>query len=387
MLEPLMIRFACQCGKQLQAKDAYAGKRVQCPACGRAPTVPQPAAKEQAKQQWQIDATAAAQRAEQAGVVRQGTASVLRLQAAGALRGDVAVEGVIGCWFCRSEQPFAARVFGRVGIGGSLTMLKCVTCHAKVRLGFSTHAAGKGAELYLYAPSQTRDWVESSGADSPPAPAFRVQRVREVPPDPPADENDWVNHLLPGLAQAVSHKEHYQKVSELAAKLVGLPLSGPQLKGVRMALRTLLAKEQNTYLATILVEALACLRDAQAAQPVRAVLRHALDSEDPGDRTNLPLHELSVLGLLFGDKSGFLEAVQRGMRQLPMTTRACKVGKRLPLKDLIALIEQGKPIDSYESTLGGAHWQHVHPLLPLREGDGSSKKDGSHKSWLDRFLG
>jgi hypothetical protein len=111
------------------------------------------------------------------------------------------------------------------------------------------------------------------------------------------------------------------------------------------------------------------------------VLRRTLDSEDPGDRTNLPLHELCVLALLFGDRSGFREAVQRGMRQLPMTTRACKLGKRLPLKELIALIEQGKQVDSYESTLGGTNWQHIHPLLPLRTDDGASPK-----SWLDRFL-
>jgi hypothetical protein len=381
-----MIRFACQCGKQLQAKDAYAGKQVQCPACGRAPTVPNPTAKEPAKQQWQIDPSAAAGRAEEAGIVRQGTASVVRLQGATVPRGDVAVEGVIGCWYCRTELPFAARLFGRVGLGGTLTLLRCVTCNAKVRLGFSTHLVGKGVDLYLYVPLQTRDWVESSRTDAPPAPEFRVQRVREVPPDPPPKEDDWVNHLLPGLAQAVAHKQHYQKVSELAAKLVGLHLSGSQMKGVRLALRTLLEREQNTYLATILVESLACLRDARAAQAVHDVLRRALDSEDPGDRTNLPLHELCVLALLFGDKSGFLEAVQRGMRQVPMTTRACKLGKRLPLKDLIALIEQGKPIDSYESTLGGNNWQHIQPLLPLRTDEGSSKKDGSQKSWLDRFL-
>ncbi len=31
----MTISFTCQCGKQLQAKDEYAGKRAKCPACGR----------------------------------------------------------------------------------------------------------------------------------------------------------------------------------------------------------------------------------------------------------------------------------------------------------------------------------------------------------------
>src|SRR5690242_17949982 len=35
-----MIRFGCECGKQLQAHDEMAGKPVCCPACGQNLTVP-----------------------------------------------------------------------------------------------------------------------------------------------------------------------------------------------------------------------------------------------------------------------------------------------------------------------------------------------------------
>jgi hypothetical protein len=36
-----MIRFVCECGKQLQVRDEHAGKRVTCPACQRQVTVPE----------------------------------------------------------------------------------------------------------------------------------------------------------------------------------------------------------------------------------------------------------------------------------------------------------------------------------------------------------
>jgi hypothetical protein len=382
-----MIRFACQCGKQLQAKDAYAGKRVQCPACGRAPLVPNPAAVGPVETHWQIESSSAvAERAEQAGVVPRGTATVVQLRTAGPMQGDVAVEGILGCWYCRTEQPFAGHLFRRVGIGGSLVTALCVKCRARVWIGFSTHPAGKGADIYLYAPSQTRNWVEASAGDAPPVPVLRVQQARDVAAGNPPGEDSWVNNLLPALAQAVSQKEPYQKVSELAARLVGLRTSGPQMRGVRLALRALLSKEQSTYLCTILAESLACLRDTRAAPTVRDALQRALNTEDPGDRTNLPLHELCVLALLFGDRRGFLEAVQRGMRQLPMITRACKLGKRLPLKELIALVERRTQIDSYDGTLGGAHWQYVQPLLSFAPDDVEPRKDEARKSWLDRFL-
>ncbi|MCC6416798.1 MAG: hypothetical protein IT429_00960 [Gemmataceae bacterium] len=34
------ISFGCTCGKQLQAKDEFAGKRMKCPGCGRILTIP-----------------------------------------------------------------------------------------------------------------------------------------------------------------------------------------------------------------------------------------------------------------------------------------------------------------------------------------------------------
>ena len=36
------ITFGCACGKQLRVADEYAGRRVKCPACGGATTVPEP---------------------------------------------------------------------------------------------------------------------------------------------------------------------------------------------------------------------------------------------------------------------------------------------------------------------------------------------------------
>src|SRR5579864_1935435 len=35
-----MIRFTCECGKQLQAREENAGKLARCPACSRQLTVP-----------------------------------------------------------------------------------------------------------------------------------------------------------------------------------------------------------------------------------------------------------------------------------------------------------------------------------------------------------
>src|SRR5947208_16208843 len=35
-----MIHFVCRCGRQLQAKEEYAGRRTRCPECGREQIIP-----------------------------------------------------------------------------------------------------------------------------------------------------------------------------------------------------------------------------------------------------------------------------------------------------------------------------------------------------------
>src|SRR5437879_7257711 len=40
----MAITFVCECGKTLQVKDEFAGRRVRCPACSAAATAPQPPA-------------------------------------------------------------------------------------------------------------------------------------------------------------------------------------------------------------------------------------------------------------------------------------------------------------------------------------------------------
>jgi hypothetical protein len=40
----MSIPFRCDCGKQLAAKDEFAGKRLKCPACGKLLTIPRPRA-------------------------------------------------------------------------------------------------------------------------------------------------------------------------------------------------------------------------------------------------------------------------------------------------------------------------------------------------------
>jgi hypothetical protein len=93
-----MIRFDCECGKQLQARDENAGKLVLCPACKRQLTVPQaeptaiqaeeavelPAAESRVQKQRPIfrdepeeDAEDRPRRREQAGSSRKAIASLI----------------------------------------------------------------------------------------------------------------------------------------------------------------------------------------------------------------------------------------------------------------------------------------------------------------------
>jgi hypothetical protein len=381
------IDFTCKCGKQLRAKDTEAGKRVQCPACGRALVAPDLAPTSRAPADWQIDPSEqAADRAQSAGVLRRGRASVIHLRSKNALQHDLAVAGVVACWHCRSDLPFTGRVFGRIGLGGSLLAMTCPKCHAKVWLGYSSHGAAEGTDLYLYAPSRTRDSAFADEEDQP-APAFRVEKVEDAP-DTGKAERGLLNNMLPRLMQAVSHQEAYQEVNTIAAKLVGLHLAPSQMESVCRSLRSLLEKENNSYLLAILTEALACLRDEEAAQAVRGALQRALAKEDPSDQTNLPMHDLCMLALLYGDGNGFLQALNQGLKKLTITTRACRLGQHLNPNEVWQLILDGRVFDSYESTLGGTNWLQIQPLLPLWiDEEAVRHADPRKNTWLNRFFG
>jgi hypothetical protein len=79
--------------------------------------------------------------------------------------------------------------------------------------------------------------------------------------------------------------------------------------------------------------------------------------------------------------------MDRGLRQLTVTTRAGKQGKRLTPKEIGELIREENHIDSYESTLGGANWQQVYPLLPLWVDEEGVNKRRTGKGWLQRLFG
>jgi hypothetical protein len=316
-----------------------------------------------------------------AGVVAVGQANVVRLHSSQQLQQDLQVEGVFTCWYCRTDIPFTGQIFGRVGLGGALITLGCPKCHARIWTGFSSHLTAEGTDIYLYAPSSSR-----SGGDSALTPSFRINQVSAAPVSlSTRTEEDRITKLLPEFEQAVSQKAPYQEASSLAARLVGQPLSAWQTEDACRRLQALLKKESTTYLRAVLVEALACLRDERAVRDVRSALWQTLEREDPGDSTNLPLHDLCVLSLLFGDGNGFLEAMKRGMEDLAITTRACKQGKRLTPKGIARLIREENHIDSYESTLGGNNWQQVHPLLPLWVDDDETKKT-EKRGWLNRLF-
>jgi hypothetical protein len=380
------IDFTCKCGKHLRAKDDQAGKRIQCPACGRALVAPELPAAAGAPSEWRIDrAPEVAARAEQAGVVRQGRASVVQLHSDGGLHRDLKVEGNVSCWHCRSEMPFVGHVFGRVGLGGTMLAVNCSRCHARVWLGYSSHEVGGGTDIYLYAPSKTRDYAFSDD-EALPAPTLRVERVGEHV-NPPQAEKDWISTLLPSFVQGVGRKEAYQEVGALAGKLASQPMTASLLEGVCRPVRALLEREQNTYLMAILAETLAALRDEEAAPLVQDALRRALAKEDPSDQTNLPLHDLCVLALLFGDGNDFLEAMSGGLKKLTIPTRACKLGKQLTPKEILPLLEDSGHLDCYESALPGTSWQQIHPLLPLSvDPDVLARETGPKGGWLNRLF-
>lgn len=378
----MAILVKCKCGKQLGADPRNVGKMIQCPACGRALQIPRPV-EEKTRSVWQIDASpSVAEKAEGAGVVARDRANVVRLHSAGELREDLQVEGALTCWHCRTDIACSGTVFGRPGLGGTLVALACTVCNARYWVGFSSHVIGEGTEIFLYAPSYTRDYARTD-RDTLSAPAYQVHRVGvgRSANAAPVKENA-ANNLLTTLIEAVERKEPYQDLSARAAQLVGLPLSAAQIEGVCLPLRNLLSKETNIYQKAVLIEALACLRDERAVTVVRPAIRAGLEGEDLSDPNNLPLHDLCLLGLVFGDGNAFLEAFDGGLQALKTPTRASTLGKRLTWKEVAQLTRAGNPIAAYESSLGGNHWQQIHPLLPLWV----AEDDRKGKGWMNRLF-
>jgi hypothetical protein len=382
------VHLVCKCGKEMVAQERHAGRRVQCPACGRALVVPLPEAEVRSGMGWRVDDTpSATARAATVGLLLPGRGSAVLLHAEEPLNDGLTVKGVLTCWYCKADIPFAGEVFGRVGLGGALVTVPCPKCHARIWTGFSTHLAARGTDVFLYAPSPARQYTRKDD-EALPTLSFKITDVRKAPAPSATSDADPLTALLANCTRAVSARQPFQEVSEQVGQLVAQPLAPGRAEVVCRTLRALLERESTTYLKIILAEALACLRDESAAPVVRAALRRSLEQEDPGDASNLPLHDLCVLGLLFGDGNGFLDAAKRGMEKLEFTTRARKRGERLTPRGIKALVEQEDSIDCYESKLGGPHWQTVQPLMPLWVDESALKRRaGAGKSWLGRLFG
>lgn len=377
----MSISFKCKCGAPLKASEDQAGQKLQCPTCGRVVVVPAPppvsaAAGETAA--WQIDISSdAVIQAEKAGIIHRGRAGVIRLHSTSILARDLSLEGVFSCWHCRMENHFSGTIFGRRGLGGMLVNVSCRKCNAGICVGFSSLVAPQGTNVFLWAPSHTRDY-EFSEDEPLPAPSFRITAVKEVAVPKSSD----VHTFLPALIQSVQTKVPYKELSSLAASIVALHYPEAHREVVCKAMRLLLEKDQPTYIKTVLVEALACLRDEAADEMVEYALQQSLAEEDPADPTNMPLHDLCVLALLFGDKSGFKNALDLGFKKLQITTRAFCLDKRLTPEELADLIKSNASLDSYESTLGGSHWQRIFPLHFLKE---DTRKDFGPR-WLKKWF-
>ena len=315
------IRFACKCGKELQSDLSQAGRRMQCPDCGRAFVVPSPVV-EKTEPTWKVDSSAdVPAQAVKLSLIEEGRGSVIRLVSSRPLVHDLSIEGVFKCWHCRNPIPFTGEVFGRAGLGGTFLTFICLECKAKVWIGFSSRTTGKGANVYLYSPIRSRGQVPIEAQTS----AFRIQRLKEQTPPPFADSGfAALNTLVLELTQSVNLKEPFQKVTGLAGNLVAQTMTSEQWEGVCLAVRSLVEKDAPLYLRVILVKALACLRDEGAARTVRMALHNALATEEVADPSNMPLQDLCVLALLFGDGNGFMEAMRRGMDELNASTRPSK---------------------------------------------------------------
>jgi len=369
-------KFQCRCGKWLQAREELADKQVRCPGCGRMLTVPPPKPAAAADSEWQIDASpAAAEAAQRAGVVGCGRASVVRLHARDALLRDLPIHGELTCRFCRTSIACHGHVFGRTGLGGTLANVACRACKSRIWVGYASHAVEEGTDIFIYIPSLTRDFAIDEGGRELPAPPLTIQKPPWLYPAPVV--TDPVAHgLVKELRRAVAARASYDDVRGRAAALVTERLSVPQLERSRAVLRKLLGSEKRTYLMALLAEALACLRDEEAGAVVQAALRRALNTEDLTDRSNAPLRELCVLSLLFSDGAAFKTALERGFPRSAEETRACKLGKRLLLSELVDLVDKGEHIDSYESVFAGDDRLVVYRIPPRTSDSETTERPG-----------
>src|SRR5262245_36538037 len=124
----MAIDFACKCGKPLRAQDDHAGKRVQCPHCGRVLLIPAPADMRPAGR-WEVHGgPTVVKKAEALGVIAEGQGHVVSLRGSAPLAGNLEVKGTWTCWYCRTGTPFEGEIFGRAGVAGKLVALACAEC-------------------------------------------------------------------------------------------------------------------------------------------------------------------------------------------------------------------------------------------------------------------
>ena len=354
----MAIDFACKCGKPLRAQDDHAGKRVQCPHCGRVLVIPLPVGTSPVSR-WEIhEGPTVVKKAQELGIAREGQAHVVALKGATPLIANLQVNGTLTCWYCRAGTPFEGEVFGRSGVAGELVALACAECTARLWTGFSNQPGQGGTDVYLYAPSHTRQQGDAHAIST-----FRVVSVVELPPVAPSRElGDWLDNALSGLVQAVSKRESYQAICARATPLIGQLLPTEMWRLACRTVRALLEKETMTHSRAILVEALAALRDVTAIRAVRAAAQRSLDQDDPADATNIPLQDLCMLAALFGHNDILLGAMERGMGSHQTLTRAIKLDKRLTADEVGRLVYRRQCIDAYESVLGRDQWQRILPL-------------------------
>jgi hypothetical protein len=309
---------------------------------------------------WEVhEGPTVVRKAEALGIIGEGQGHVVSLRGFRPLVANLQVNGNLTCWYCRTGTPFEGEIFGRNGVAGELVALTCAECTARLWTGFSNHSSEGGTDVYLFAPSHTRQQGETL-----PISTFRVANVVELPPVAPSRElGDWLDNTLSGLVQAVTKRESYQSISGRAAPLVNQLLPAEMLRLACRTLRALLEKEMMTYSRAILVEALAALRDDSAARGVRAAAKRSLAQDDPADATNLPLQDLCILAALFGHSDILIDAMSRGMEKHHCLTRAIKLDKRLTADEVGRAVQRRQSIDAYESVLGRDQWQRILPVV------------------------